>query len=421
MKKNISLTFSPILAVGLVVVIAAGAYMAYQNQDKSTNTLGISSTPTPTPPIGAIITTPSAKPTSTPDTRKEVEAASGFRTFYTLNTSLSKKGLLNLPINSETYLMPSATLSKDGSLLAYADNGNINIKDTRTGKITTLVESVPYSEEKQNFSELLSGIEAFISPDGKYVAYRWSGWEISGFGIIASDGTNNARLETCYSGGSIAWSSDSKKFALSSTRNDFGGENACLYIADVSTPKEGKQILVKNDTSYGFDVYKDPYNVQWSPDNTKLAFGYRYLDYTNDSGWERAEKYRGIYTVNADGTDFKQISDNRSFSTHPIWLDNNTLVYGLSNKDFGTKKGIFKISVNGENNTELTSNSDVIYEPISVSSDGSLIIFRSYNIESSGTLLEDKLKQRTVYALNTKTSAVTKLGTEESFGFLGWQ
>jgi hypothetical protein len=415
MKLSNKSTVSPVLLTGLIATLIAAGVLYYSSRTTQTTPLvtTTSTRPSPTPPLGAITATPTLA-TATPVPTKDSE-----KLFYKLTSTLEKKEIMRLTLSNES--SPFVSTSKDGKVVVFAEGGDLKKYDQATGTSTIILKGVPYKEGEDVGGMLVVG-EPYVSPDGKYVAYDWGAWEVSGFGIVDIDGKNNVRLETCYSSGNISWSSDSQRFAIASRRNDFGGDDACLYIASASKPKEGKQLLLKNDTSYSPDVYKDPSDVQWSPDNSKLAFGYRYLDYTDNNGWDHAEKYRGIYTVNADGTDFKQVTNNQSFSTHPVWLNNDTIVYGLTNKDVGSKKGLFSIKADGSSNTQLFTGDPLEYEPFSVSPDGGYVLFRGKGKDDSGTLpIIDELKQYTLYAYNMKTGAVTTLGTQNSTEIIGWQ
>jgi Tol biopolymer transport system component/formylglycine-generating enzyme required for sulfatase activity len=138
------------------------------------------------------------------------------------------------------------------------------------------------------------------SPDGTQLVFESTADNDLGLFVVAPDGQNRARLLDY--GTLPAWSPDGESIAFV---NDFG-----IYVmnADGSSPRPvviGGRIIASHPT--------------WSPDSTQIAF------HALDSG-------RRIYTVNADGTDMRAITNGPEDNT-PSWSPDGAYIVFASVPD----------------------------------------------------------------------------------------
>lgn len=303
----------------------------------------------------------------------------------------------------------TGTISTDGKTIVYNDKDyNLQSYDITTGKTTQLLQSV---SDKDNIGRNRSFSDPVFSPDGKKIGLRWYGWEISGIAIVNSDGSNYQQFDKGVEGDTISWSPDSKKFVITAATNYFGGEPPELYVANTDSPNEGKDILPKEVKSPDGDFARDTYDAQWSPDGTKLAVAYKYQD-TGEATNDEDKNFLEIYTINIDGSDFKRITNNQSFSSTPFWKDNQTILYGLSKAQNTNKKGIYSIQPDSRNNKELYSDSLNSFELINISPDKKYVVYRAGNKQQYYDAIKD------VYILDLKSRKAQLLDKAEYF--VGW-
>jgi len=316
--------------------------------------------------------------------------------------------------NSSNGISLSADLSPDGTKILYNDyTASIYEYNLTTQKTTLIKKSVPYDEVNNKIPD---GMHTYYSPkyspDGKKISVNWGAWEIGGVGIMNVDGSNYEDIRV--NGSGLLWSPDGTKFLVFAQNNEFAGESAELYIASSNSPKTGKNVLPIG--KFSNQPYSDVFSANWSPDGSKIAFGYRYLEFADKDHSDAAKvnSYRGIYVVNADGTKFLQVTNNQSFSDTPVWSDNETILYGLSNFYSGTAKGIYSIKSDGTSNTLVTSEGKTTpnsFETISLSHDSKMMVYnagerKDYTVTSSKNMM--------IYNFDTKKS--TYLGAN----FIGW-
>ena len=134
------------------------------------------------------------------------------------------------------------------------------------------------------------------SPDGKQIVFERKINDTYRLHIMNSDGSRSRLLNEVNTGGwSIpAWAPVGSKIAFSG-RMDGDTEIYILDIADDSITQ------ITNNQGIG-DVWPT-----WSPDGTKIAF------LSNSDGSEN------IFTINPDGTDRRQITQDDLFKTEPAW------------------------------------------------------------------------------------------------------
>jgi len=179
------------------------------------------------------------------------------------------------------------------------------------------------------------------SPHGDKIVYSRS----DGLYIMNADGSGQPELLWPSSGYGTAlnpvWSPDGSKIAF---------EEGRIYILDVET-KEVTQLM---------DDSIPAYQPTWSPDGTRIAFA------INPFG--RRETIGGIAVVNADGSEFIQLTDGEK-SRSPEWSPDGDQIV------FGRDHNIYVMNSDGTNIRALTQDDASIWP--TWSPDGTRIAFVS--------------------------------------------
>ncbi len=402
-----------VIGVGAIIVIVILAALAWglSTLTPSTNIPSSTSTNTSPEPTGAVSTR------SQSDGFIIMESNGSVATISKVSSNGEKNTLVTIPTpNSRT---TSAALLPDGNTLLYTDvEGNLVSYVIDSGEKKVLKESVPF-KENDSLNNIIFFSNIVPSPDGKTLLVNAGGWECNTTAMLNSDGSNFRRLTKAdCTGSDFDWTADSKTFLVSGQKSEFGGESAMIYVAERDNPEGGKNILPRTGETEWADEYKDVFNPKFSPDGKKIAFGYRYLNYGKEyENAQKADNYRGIYMINIDGTGLAQVTDNQSFSTNPIWYDNDTLIYGLSNYYIGTKKGVYTINTDGQNNTVLANSSDNMYLPVSIAPDKKHVIYIAGTREKDKSYTSSPLTKLVMLNLENKT---IKTISDFAISFVGW-
>ena len=143
----------------------------------------------------------------------------------------------------------------------------------------------------------------------------------------------------------------------------------------------------------------------WSPDRTKIAF------------FSGTYPQQQVYTINADGTNLKNLTNNPQHQVYNVKLfwspDSSRIAYyqGKAGDLMGEKQDIYAIDIHSKTAKNLTQKPGN-YDALSWSPDGKLIAF------ATGDFNHQKL-----YTINTETSKLNQLATRlEMSGFfeLAW-
>ena len=88
----------------------------------------------------------------------------------------------------------------------------------------------------------------------------------------------------------------------------------------------------------------DGWFPSWSPDHTRIAFSSYHEDPDPDGGPE----IHDVYTMNADGTDVRKITDSQGYNGKPSWSpDGRWLLFDADRFDYPASQGIYRIRSDG--------------------------------------------------------------------------
>ncbi len=201
------------------------------------------------------------------------------------------------------------------------------------------------------------GIEPTWSHDGSQVAFAWDGsiWTMN------ADGSSPSRITDPKAGAfSPNWSPDDSKIV-------FSGSEDSKYIYDLYiVNSDGSQEHQLTDHKLTSNNAQSPV---WSPDGNKIAF---VLFPQKCCGNEDAE----IYTIDADGSDLQQLTNNSEYDLAPSWSpDGSKIVFSSGLQSFD----IYIMNTQGDQFKQLTNTKDQEKNP-SWSPDGSKIVYDRGNV-----------------------------------------
>jgi TolB protein len=224
-----------------------------------------------------------------------------------------------------------------------------------------------------------------LSPDGKKIVFDSTRLRLpteprntSDLFLMNTDGTEQTYLTR---GSSATWSPDSKNIAFHASASGTGlptttnpgaaTTDSDIFVANVDDLL-ARMAGPQNITNNGSDtIDNDP---DWSPDGTKIAFTSHPLsdDPINPIHAE-------IYTINPDGTGLTRLTFNDYEERGPSWSPDGSLVVFTAGVGThpglpGTKFEICVMNADGTNFVQLTDNAVFDATP-TFSPDGEMIVF----------------------------------------------
>ena len=229
----------------------------------------------------------SYNPSWSPDAKKIAFTSirDGNQEIYVMNANGSSQTRLT----SNSVPDSGPTWSPDGKKIAFTHNYDIYVMNADGSNQTPLM------------TNSANDYEPSWSPDGKKIAFTTDRDGLAKVYLMNSDGSGQDAL----SGLGFAspnWSPDAKKIAfVEGAQND-------IYVINVNGTG-----LTKLTNSPGRDAFPS-----WSPDGTKIAFASdRDLVPMPDGGFCYCRFQ--IYTMNADGTNQRRVSNTTTEDSQPSW------------------------------------------------------------------------------------------------------
>lgn len=272
------------------------------------------------------------------------------------------------------------SISPDNKFLAFYGQDKSDVS-------RLIIKNLETKEEKPIFEPLFAGIfrtdnSPVWSPDGKKILHinQWWGSLVGQLFVIDAETGNSEELKLprLRRLGQTAWFPDGKSFVISASEDGRNfhlwrvsypdGEvqaltvgltsysnpvisadgkkilalqsvaNANLFIADAQNLNEQKQITNGNSNRYG------QMSMTWA-DEQKIVFASQMDN----------ESVENLWLIDSTGGSPKQITKEIQFSANTPSSDGKFVYYNINRNRF---PNLNRISLNGENMTELTSNTD---------------------------------------------------------------
>lgn len=202
----------------------------------------------------------------------------------------------------------------------------------------------------------VSGTDPSISPDGKQIAFCSIRDDIYfQIYIMNSDGTSSKRLTNIKTGDACGpvWAHDGKKIAFYAYALTNPNRNPEIWTMDPNGSNPKKL------TEHGVDP-------SWSPDDKQIVFA------------SSREVLFHIYSMNADGTNVKQLTSGKREDANPSWApDGAAIVY--SSEAEGGRRGLFIMAADGSSPHRLAFSKRQDFCFPTWSTDGKNIAFTTLN------------------------------------------
>jgi TolB protein len=186
-------------------------------------------------------------------------------------------------------------------LLVYASAGDIRAFDPATSRVTTIVAG-PEADQYPT-----------VSPDGRSIVFdRSLPGEKHQMMLVAIDGAGLRTLGDPTNGfDNVAWSPDATRVAMDS---DIDGVVAIRIVSLHGTTTD----VLPHDATTQLSIVNE---VRWLADGASLIF----------RGWKPERSFFGIWTVNADGTNLRQVLAGTARETSAISLspDRKTVAFAF--------------------------------------------------------------------------------------------
>jgi len=284
-----------------------------------------------------------------------------------VSTSSAGGGAADLGLDEFTHLTyesgleSSPCLSPDGEFVVYTaiDGGDRDLFLLRIGgqKAINLTEDSPVDEN-----------HAAFSPDGRFIAFRS---ERAGGGLFVMGATGESVRRLTAFGDNPAWSPDGREIV-------FGTEGR----SDPSNREKNSELWVV--PAAGGEPRRifegDAVQPAWSPGGTRIAFW----------GIGAGNGIRDVWTIAADGSDLRRVTDQQSVDWGAIWEPDGRHLDFVSDRSGATHP--WRVAIDPRSG-ELTGAPEPIHLPTTW----------------SGQLSWSKDGRRLAYRTSERTARVTRL------------
>jgi Tol biopolymer transport system component len=146
-----------------------------------------------------------------------------------------------------------------------------------------------------------------------------------------------------------------------------GGGEGGVWIESIGPDGSNRQVLFRDTYAGGTDNVGEAYD--WSPDGSQVAFidSTRYIgEVPTGSSWD-------VYTMNADGSGRRQVTDDGAFDAAPSWSPDGTRIVYASDKGDPDRpacemhvtcnRDIFAMNADGSAPVQLTNEAGADWQP----------------------------------------------------------
>ena len=160
------------------------------------------------------------------------------------------------------------------------------------------------------------------SPDGKRLAYiiHYGDRDWSLF-LIEVGAAGRRRLSQGFLDYCPSWSPDGKRLAFA--------RNGHLWVADLG---QGPEASLSNPRQLSSAPQECVWSTAWSPDGSRIAFSAQKGDPTGGAAWND-DASSEIWTIRADGSELRRLTEDRSVEFQPTWSPDGSRIAFFSNRD----------------------------------------------------------------------------------------
>jgi TolB protein len=180
------------------------------------------------------------------------------------------------------------------------------------------------------------GSKASWSPDGKYVIFS-TGTYGDYINVFNSEGTEIASVYKNFSFKLFQWSSDSKKI-LATKGTSEGGDKGDIYLIDYPSLIANNEL--NDDNLKALTITGEDYDPCFSPDGTKIAFA------------SRRDDNEELYVMDIDGKNQRRVLITSQYEQIPSWSSDGKRVLFYS---YGNGCNIYTINIDGTDVQQITN------------------------------------------------------------------
>jgi len=263
------------------------------------------------------------------------------------------------PLTWEEGVEAAPSLSPDGRWIAYEQDGDIYLRGVGGSVPVNLTPGTPWFDGEPAFS-----------PDGRRIAFssrRDGGQTSGGIWLIEITGGQPSRLTQ--SGFAPAWSPDGTRLLYTTEYLRFTNRVRVsqLWMADVTTG--ATRMISEGDVA----------RPAWSPSGRRIAYWRAMIP-------GRPVFHVDIWTMRADGSDARPVTDDVEHDYSPVWSADGRYIYFCSGREGSAN--VWRVAVDEETGRtkggleQVRVPSQAVLR-ISLAADDSVMVYESYEADAN--------------------------------------